>query len=138
MCMTPLALHLGSPLLRGANSSNVHELLLREIVQSSCNIYTASHSLSHTHTHTHTHILYNNINFPDRATALASKLHAALVTMEGWLASTLRVVAVVVVARLSDARGSCGSARTMRALREVLLALRNNYYISRAPQILYI
>ena len=72
-------------------------------------------------------ILYNNINFPDRA---ASNRAAST--------RTLRVVAVVVVARLSDARSGCGSARTMRAQREVQLALRNNYYISRAPQILYI
>ena len=54
------------------------------------------------------------------------------------LASTLRVVAVVVVAQLSDARGGCGSARTVRAQREVQLALRNNYYISRATQIPFI
>ena len=59
------------------------------------------------------------------------------VTRLEWLglARTLRVVAVVVVARLSEARGGCGSARTMRTQREVL---RNNYYISRAPQILFI
>ena len=54
------------------------------------------------------------------------------------LASTLRMVAVVVVARLSDSCGGGGSARTIRAQREVQLALRNNYYIRRAPQILFI
>ena len=46
------------------------------------------------------------------------------------LASTLRMVAVVVVARLSDAHGGCGSARTMRAQREVQLVFRKKYYIS--------
>ena len=81
-----------------------------------------------------------------RATALAS---VPRLTRCAWcggvtrpeglgLASTLRVVAVAVVARLSDAHGGCGSARTMRVQREVQLALRNNYYISRAPQILFI
>ena len=39
---------------------------------------------------------------------------------------------------LDDARGRYGSARTVRAQREVQLALRNNYYISTAPQILFI
>ena len=34
----------------------------------------------------------------------------------------------------SDAHGGYGSARTMRAQREVQLALRNNYYISAAPR----
>ena len=55
------------------------------------------------------------------------------VTRLEWLglARTLRVVAVVVVARLSDA---CGGCRTMRAQRDVQLALRNNYYISAAPR----
>ena len=63
----------------------------------------------------------------------------ACVTRLEWFsfASMLCVVAVVVVARLSDARGRCGSVRTMRLQREVQLALRDNYYISRAPQILF-
>ena len=34
--------------------------------------------------------------------------------------------------------GGCGSARTMRAQREVQLAPRNSYDISAAPQILFI
>ena len=34
--------------------------------------------------------------------------------------------------------GGCGSARTMRAQREVQLAPRNNYYINAAPQIIFI
>ena len=50
------------------------------------------------------------------------------------LARTLRVVAVVVVARLTRCAWWLGSARTMRAQREVQLALRNNYYISAAPR----
>ena len=89
-------------------------------------------------------ILYNNINFPDRAASNSSKCASAGMLRVVWrrdsarVASMLRVVAVVVVARLSDARGGCGSARTMHAQREVQLALRNNYYINRAPQILFI
>ena len=87
-------------------------------------------------------IIIININFPDRAAGkeqCASACTLRVVTMEAvsWLeclvlTRTLRVVAVV-VARLSDARGCCGSARTMRAQREVQLALRNNYHISHAP-----
>ena len=64
------------------------------------------------------------------------------VTRLVWLSSarTLRVVAMVVVARPARTMcgGGCGSARTMRAQREVQLTPCNNYYISAAPQILFI
>ena len=90
-------------------------------------------------------ILYNNVNFPDRAASNSTRkcgsartLHVVWRRDSARVASTLREVAVVVVPRLSDARGGCGSARTMHAQREVQLALRNNYYINRAPQILFI
>ena len=50
------------------------------------------------------------------------------VTRLEWLglACTLRVVAMVIVARLARWRGGYGSTRTMRTQREVQLALRNN------------
>ena len=89
-------------------------------------------------------VFYIIIYFLDRAASNSTRKCASARTLRVvWrrdsasVASTLRVVAVVVVARLSDARGGCGSARTMHAQREVQLALRNNYYISRAPQILF-
>ena len=60
------------------------------------------------------------------------------VTRLVWLdsARTLRVVAVVVVARLARCAWWFGSARTMRAQREVQLAPRNKVYIIAAPRIL--
>ena len=78
-------------------------------------------------------ILYNNMNFPDRAAARAVCLgsHAAVVTMEAatrlGLAHTLPVVAVVVVARLArcawwlwlgslDARAAGGAAGASQQL----------------------
>ena len=71
-------------------------------------------------------ILYNIFLTEQRATESQVCLgsHAARgdyggVTRLEWfgLASMLRMMAVVVVARLSDARGGGGSARTMRAQR---------------------
>ena len=89
-------------------------------------------------------ILYKNVNFPAGKEQCASACTLRVVTMEAvsrleWLGltRTLRVVAVVVVARL-DARGGYSSARTMRAHWEVQLSLHNSYYISAAPQILFI
>ena len=57
----------------------------------------------------------------------------------------MRVVTMVAVTRLAsvprlnshDARGGCGSARTMR-VQEVQLAPRHNYYIGAAPRIMFI
>ena len=78
--------------------------------------------------------LYNNMNFPDRAAAVRVPRLAAARGDYGGCDSAR-------VARLDshDARGGYGSARTMRAQREVqLAALRNSYYVSAAPQILFI
>ena len=75
-------------------------------------------------------ILYNNMNFPDRAAARAVCLVSRAARGDYGGCDSTRA------ARLGS-HAACGgycSARSMRAQREVQLALRNNYYISAAPR----
>ena len=92
-------------------------------------------------------VQYNNVNFPGRAAASAVRLgsHAARGDYGGCDSAR---VAQPGSHAARGVRGGRSSASTMRvvimarlarsAQREVQLALRNSYYISAAPQILFI